>query len=532
MLYLATWPVLFAILNCLGQMFAARAAATKVIGYGEGLNLLTQTGLADVAQTAYMTVMGMQLSVPFLAWTLLWGGGYAFSQMASSFTQGAEGFAGKTGAETVDGNVAFDTQSLHTRSIANTQMAQQQLGASFNYGSRFDDGKLATLHGPNGQVTMQEHQTQLGTNVSQNDTLSTMMGMQSQIAAQSAFNSSRRSGLQVQEGLSNLYSVGKTFADNKGWTETFGNSESSQAQKSLNASMDMVERFAKDHSIAEDKAASILLQAGGSLGIGSGKGGVFASVSGAAKANWNISAADKELISKAQSDGTAKAFAENFSHGIQYLEDHKGSVGNSSQLQKLDQAQQNFNQANTYAEQAAASMNESQMWSRTAAEQRQKSFSAGSNINDQVLSYVAEKKFGGDRTAAAQWQTANPKAYQQEAGSFLESRQSSIRSGGQISRQSVDDYYSASGAKIQSIPTRTQDIEDHINSQSQQLDQQNVAMNKKISEEVIKTQEGLKSHATRIHNDDIHKSFKDKEGQFEESQKEWLITKAGKKMVK
>ena len=90
MIYLATWPALYAILNCIGQMYAVKSMATKVIGYGDGLTLLTQSGMSDAAHTAYMAAMGMQLSVPFLAWTLLWGGGYAFSQLASSLTQGSE----------------------------------------------------------------------------------------------------------------------------------------------------------------------------------------------------------------------------------------------------------------------------------------------------------------------------------------------------------------------------------------------------------------------------------------------------------
>ncbi|WP_032114042.1 conjugal transfer protein TraG N-terminal domain-containing protein [Candidatus Paracaedibacter symbiosus] len=304
MLYLATWPALFAMLNCIGQMFAVRAMATKTIGYGEGLTLLTQSGMADIAHTAYLTVIGLQLSVPFLAWTLLWGGGYAFSQMASSFTQSGESFAAKAGSETVDGNVSFDTQSLHTRSIANTQMAQQQLGPSLNFGSRVDDGKLATLYGPGGQVTMQEHQTNLGTNVSQNDAVSTMLGMQSAMMQNSSFQQTQMAQTQFQMGLSDLVSVGNTFADNKSWTDTIGNTESGQAQRSFSQAMKTAQDFAKNNNIDLGKSVQILTKAGmdAGAGVGVGKNGTFASLSAAlgAQGSWITEGGDKELLSKAK----------------------------------------------------------------------------------------------------------------------------------------------------------------------------------------------------------------------------------------
>lgn len=530
MIYLSTWPVLFAILNCIGQMYASKAMASKMIGYGEGLTLLTQSGMADIAQSAYMAVMGLQLSIPFLAWTLLWGGGYAFSQMSSSLTQGADSFAAKTGSEVVDGNVSFDTQSLHTKTVANTQMAQQQLGANINYGSRFDDGKLATLYGQGGQTTVQEHQTQLGTNVSQNDAFSTVAGIQSQIAAQSAFNYSRQAGEQRQEGLSKLYSVASSFAENKGWTETFGNHESSQAQTSLNNSMDIVERFADDHHMDKQKAFNILMEAGVGVSSEKLKNGFLGMFSAGANGSFNANASDRESISIAKSSGVAKNFIESLNHGVQYLQDNKGNLGNSSQLQKMDQAQENFSQAKTYSTHAAASMNESRSWSRMASEQRQKSISSGSNINDQVLSYVADKRFGGDTSAAAQWQTQNPVAYQQEAGSFLESRQSSIKTGEVASQSQVQSHHASSQERVREIPTKTADIQARIQTGTGKLNDQEKTLNHKITAEKQNTHKWLKEHKENLHAQDIQDDMKEKEREFKESRDQYLAKKAFKKI--
>lgn len=532
MIYLATWPVLYAILNCIGQMYAVKSMATKVIGYGDGLTLLTQSGMSDAAHSAYMAAMGMQLSVPFLAWTLLWGGGYAFSQLATSLTQSSESFAGKAGSETVDGNVSFDTQSLHNRSIANGQIAQQQMGANLNYGSRIDDGKMATLYGQGGQVTMQEHQTNLGTNVSQNDAVSTMLGMQSMMMQNSGFQQTQMAQSQFQKGLSDLVSVGSTFADNKNWTDTTGNSESSQAQQSFSSAMKTAEDFAKTNNIDLGKSVAILTKAGMDAGAGVGTGGMFANLSGAlgAQGSWTTEAGDKELVSKAKSNNIGKDFAENFSRGLQYVEDHKGSVGNSSQLQKLDQAQSSFNQSKSSSEQASATLGYSKQLSQQASEQRQRSVSSSSNINDAVIDRLVKNE-GMSREQAGRMAYQNPEAFRKVAGEVLQDRQQGIKMGGMASSQDINQHHRNSQNRIEKISPQGDKIEQRISSGSTQLNQQENSFNNKIFNEAIKTQQGLKKHDDKIsiNKEDIQKSKEEKEKQFEESKRQGLTTKVVKR---
>lgn len=433
----------------------------------------------------------------------------------------------------MDGNVSFDTQSLHNRSIANGQIAQQQMGANLNYGSRIDDGKMATLYGQGGQVTMQEHQTNLGTNVSQNDAVSTMLGMQSMMMQNSGFQQTQMAQSQFQKGLSDLVSVGSTFADNKNWTDTTGSSESSQAQKSFSIAMKTAEDFAKTNNIDLGKSVAILTKAGMDAGAGVGTGGMFANLSGAlgAQGSWTTEAGDKELLSKAKSNNIGKDFAENFSRGLQYVEDHKGSVGNSSQLQKLDQAQSSFNQSKSSSEQASATMGYSKQLSQQASEQRQRSISANSNINDDVLRYVADKRFGGDQTAAAQWQVQNSKGYQQEAGHFLQDRQQGIKMGGMASSQDINQHHRDSQSKIEKVTPRGDKIEQRISSGSNQLNQQENSFNNKMFNEAIKTQQGLKKHDDKIsiNKEGMQKSREEKEKEFEESKKQGLTTKVVKR---
>lgn len=528
MAWLATWPILLAILNALGHMFAGQSMASQTIGYGQGLNLMTQNGLADAAYNAYCFVMGLQYSVPFISYALFWSGGYAFSQLSSSFTQGGEAFAGKAGAEVVDGNVSFDAQNLHTRHIANSQVAQQQLGSSFNYGSRFDDGKMAALYGTEGQLTLQEHQTQLGTNVSQNDAVSAMSGLQSQVALQSSLNHTKAAGQQVQMGMNELFSLTKSLADSQGFTETFGESGSAGAQKSLSNSMDIVKQFAKDHNISEDKAFNILLGASGEAGVGSG--GLLGKIAANLGGQFQASAKDSEGMSQHLKSGVAKQFADNLSHGLQYVEDNKGAISNTSSSQKLDQVQQHFNKAENFSEQAAASLQESQMWSETASLQRQKGIASGSNLNDSSLSYVADKQFSGDRVAAAAWQTQNPTAYQKEIEEFLDKNQSGMLPKDLSSRANVQQHNTDSKQNINSMPTSSSGLEEMR--QKQNLNQGGYELEARLQARRQETRQTIDQHKVPLTNEEFRGEFDANEQAFESKKSKGLIKKSWNKIWK
>lgn len=514
MIYLATWPVLFAILNCIGQMFAAKAMATKLIGYGEGLNLLTQSGMADIAQSAYMAVIGLQLSVPFLAWTLLWGGGYAFSQMSSSLTQGGESFAAKAGSEAVDGNVSFDTQSLHTRSVANTQMAQQQLGANINYGSRFDDGKLTTLYGPDGQMTLQEHQTNLGTNVAQNDTASTVFSALAAKSAAAAHNNSVMAGTAFNDGIKKLTQVGNTISDGTSFNDGYGTTKTGGWQKDYSEAMKIANDFAENNGIGLDKSFQILTRAGIDAGVGTSSG-VSGSLSAGIQGSWFTNAKDGMLLSKAKSEGKGKDFVERFNRATQYMEDHKGSEQISSQAQLLNQAMTDFSNSSNYTTQASASLNEAQEYRNQASFSRSTSTSINSNKTQSALETFAAQK-GITPQEAASFK------YQQE---FAESAKSRLpdNSNNLGSVASIQKRHEENAQKIPQAPTevknKIQEARQEINEGEKRAEQNREVLNEKTAEQ--------KSHVTNnLNNQDNFIKEKRKEIQNQREKSERKFNKA------
>lgn len=544
MVWLSTWPVLLSILNSLGQMFAAKAASTQLLGYG-GLCLMTQTGLSDVAFDAYSFVMGLQWAVPPLSWALISGGGYAFSQMASSFTQGGESFAGKASSEMVDGNVSFDTQSLGGRSIANSQIAQQQLGPSINTGSRFDDGKIASIHGPNGQTTIQEHQTSLGTNVSQSDALSTVLGVQSATSKAASDTDSMQSAQQINEGLTETFGMLKSASSSTGSSDTFGNTGSSGSNKSLSSAMNDVTNFAKDNKIDEVKAMRILASAGFSLSDGvkamATRGGFMGALAAVGKSlnvntsgQFDASASDADLLSKAKNSGISKQFMDNFSDGIQHMEDHKSSYSDTHLGQKMDNATENFSKAKQYSDSSAINLQNSKSYGEQASLSRQKGVSAGSNLNDPVLERIAQERFGGDLRAAGNWQADNPTEYRNYTsgvvGAQKSGMQSELNQNGFKSSEDVDSHYADLKKNHQERPTQNNKLE--ALRKEHDLDGHGKLMQEKHSDMTENTRKNMEQNRSQIKKDVIENEMNQLEGDYKESKDSYLMTKVGRKLVK
>jgi conjugal transfer mating pair stabilization protein TraG len=412
MIWVTTWPVFFTVLNCLGQMFAAKALGSSLMGAGEGLSIQTQNGLSNVAYSAYCLVMGLQFGVAYLSWTLISQGGHAFSQLSSSFSQIGESFASKAGNELIDGNVTFDSQTLHSRSVANTQMAQQQLGASFNYGSRYDDGKVSLLHGTSGSLVAQEHQHNFGTNLSENNAISQVFAAQSQMALSEA----QQDGINLQNSLSKgaqeLVSFAKSTADTKGITQGFGETESVSLQKQAQELISRADRLQKDHNINSQVAFDTLVEA--SLGMGTW--GISAGIN--AKAGYKASSADTESINKALNSEEGKQFSEGLNKFINYAKDNKGSISKTFNTQSLDQAQAHLSKAHTYADNRSANLSKAHSFSEMSSQSHQQGISSTSNTNDRMVGRIAEQ-FGGDRVAGAQHLAYHPHVGQQVSSDFI-----------------------------------------------------------------------------------------------------------------
>lgn len=478
MLWLATWAPLSAILNAIGHMYLAKASAGQLMGYGEGLNLMTQSGLADTAYHAYAFVMGLQLTIPAVSWALLsGGGGYAMSQLATSLTQGSESFAAKAGAEVVDGNVQFDSQTIHHKSVANTQLAQQQLSPNINSGSRIDDGSFATTWGRTKEgeldrnAVTQQHLTQVRTNQTANDGVSALWQAQSNRSYRSAVDQSKSAAEQVQMGNNKLFSVMKNLSTNEGWTETFGKTVNADSRRAISECVDQAEQHAIAHNISTESALNAMLNASVDAGVdfktsgggkapgGKGANGFLGSATVGAKASlsgqYQLGTKDTDSSSKTLSSSELAKFALNFSAGVNFLDDSKGSIGGSVTKGKLDQIQDHYNKGETYGKQATASYQDALTLNEAVQIQRQTNASSTTNTNDEVL----DGQFGGDVASFTDAVFNKPNDFKKGVSSTLDVAQSSMTPKGLGSRAQVEQHHESAKSTIKDAPNNNPAIE-------------------------------------------------------------------------
>jgi conjugal transfer mating pair stabilization protein TraG len=487
MIWLTTWPVFFTVLNCIGHMFASKALSSSLMGLGEGLTIQTQNGLANTAYSAYCLVMGLQYIISYLSWSLISQGGQAFSQLASSYSQMGESFATKASHEMVDGNVTFDSQTLYNRSLANSQVAQQQLGSAFNYGSRFDDGKVSLLHGTSGTVIAQEHQHHFGTNVSHNDALSQMYTMQSQTALSAANQYETNMQKSINSGSQQLYSFARSMVDSKDINHAFSNSESTHLQKQMQNLMSLSDRFAEENNLNKQVAFDAL------VGSGIGSGGIGQLFN--AKGDFRASSQDTENVSKAHNSELSKQFNDSLNQAVNFALDHKASIGKNFNTQSLDQAQGHFSHAENYANTMSAHLSESKSWSEMANLSRQSGTSTITNANDSVIEKIASQ-FGGDKAAAAQYLAYHPVVGQYEGRSMIDRSNQNFSS--VSSKDSIYQSHANNKQKIQS-PSLDHFYDNQINN-VRQIDNREKVLDKEMNNMKVKTSQNADQNLNQLNN--------------------------------
>ncbi len=171
------------------------------------------------------------------------------------------------------------------------------------------------------------------------------------------------------------------------------------------------------------------------------------------------------------------------------------------------------------------------MWSESSSLQRQKGVSSGSNINDQVLSDIAEKRFGGDKSAAASWQSQNPFSYQKDVEAFLERRQSSFKSNSVTSQKNVKDHYSQVENRVGEMPQSNPDLQ-KIRSVHEIKNQEQI-IDEKLTSHQTRADKNIKNNDAMIADKNIGLSEIMKKSQkFEEEKNKYLISKAANKALK
>ena len=155
---------------------------------------------------------------------------------------------------------------------------------------------------------------------------------------------------------------------------------------------------------------------------------------------------------------------------------------------------------------------------------------SGSNLNDSSLAYIAERKFGGDKVAAATWQTQNPTAYQKEIERYLDKSQSGMQPRNAVSRTNVNQHHSESRQNIASLPTSNPGLDD--TRQKHNLNQGGYELEATLQARRQEARHTIKQHKERLGNDEFQREFDASDKAFESEKSKMLIKKSWNKIWK
>ena len=413
--WVQSWPMFFAILNCIGLMWLSKAAGAELLSGDGGLNLLTQNGLADAAWDSYCIVQNLFLSVPILSWALISKGGMALVSLAERMTP-ALGRA--LGPSLVDNTPTFDVQAFHNRTIGSYQLAQQQLSPAMYAGSLVDDGRSLMRTSVTGEQTFSQHMSHLKSSVAANSNMEasfTEQGSQDYQAAMAIndqLSQTRTETLgqttDIIEGWSKGTVVGKNFseAENRGTQDT--------AQKTLHAidqinQQDTLNEGAKwNHTggFGAKVSGLILQKAGLGADLNVGTGGA-------------LEAGRQETMNKLKQYGVSENDMETLARGVQASVNNSATFNDDHSFRSSEALRASLDRHESLSNQYNATMNRSERFTQMASSMQRISGSLSTNLNDDVLDYVAAKKFSGNKSKAANWSYENPSAFSAEAQSYL-----------------------------------------------------------------------------------------------------------------
>lgn len=405
-LWLQTWPLLYAILNSCMNFYA------KVNGAPVVLSELFQVQLqySDLATTAgYLSVL-----IPPLAWAMLKGLGAGLSSAYTHLASSAISPASSAAAGSVDGNYSYanmQTENVsgynwNTNSSTSFGQMSSQLGNGATQTRTRDGGTVWDSSGGTSKLPVEINVSRQIASAQQ------QMARESESQAQTAlqgFNSS----------VSSSWSTLQQFTGQSGnsSTMTAGSDTSQGYQNNMMASRmrSAVESYAKANNISNEQATSELAQQSteksvslnGKFGMSGSKGikvfGTGATVEGYVGVSGSVRGADSDSHSAssgtrqgvdARHDVSAQA-ARDFKEGMDYFTSRKlsssGSHSENNADSRVDQLSASLSSAKSSYSQYSNASTRSHEYAEMASRTETLSGQMGQNLTQQFAAYVARR---------------------------------------------------------------------------------------------------------------------------------------------
>lgn len=457
-LWVESWPIFFVAINGMSLMVLPQRTAFYQ-DMGGGLSLMSQQGVYDAAWQCYAIFQWLLTLIMTLSWSVVSGSLQSVATALDGMNRSSQGIASKLGSDLTDGNLNVDNQSMHNKTVASTQLAQQQLGPSFSFGERYDDGRFTITRGTDGDSVIQEAKSNLRTSMTDTTNWSSALSQESHKALELSHQQSQQAVSAGQEMVNSLLSYNDTLGKGQQTVDSSGRTETVSANKSMNDALSMSKQFAQENGF--DHVKTMKAFAGLPFGVG---------------VNGEMSDADRKILRSVQDSGLQQQFSEHFEKGLQHMEDHKGSLTNHADKQLVENIQSSHSRMNSFQEMAQKSLTDSQGYREAAQLAETNSLSVSRQLDDDFIQYVADKRFNGNVGSVGSFSKEDKPQFEQDRTEFLSSRKNEIMSdlksqaqakGIQFGESGIrSSYVSSSKPSVSSAPLGgDQQVRNHARSQ-------------------------------------------------------------------
>lgn len=444
LVYLQTWPILFAILNNAMNFYLKETTQ----GFNITLSSLSQVQqqYSDIGTTAGW----LTLSIPFLAYGIVKGMGSAVSQAGSYLGNAMQGAATQSASQAVDGTWAFNNMQTDNvtggkwdtnSSYANGQMtAQTNNGALVTQttggGSVYNaapamsklpvDINFGQAMSSSAQRLARESETQAESSLAgYNHAVNSAFNQAKQFSSQSGNSSTMTTGADSSQatsqsqGANMMLSAAQSYAarNNISESQAFNELMDKATRGEVHGGVKAYGRVDSDKALV-GKLASLTF--GGSAG-GEVYGGASGSASSGSSDNTTLGGQQTRDHSSDQSSQEAKDFRQGKDMVQSYRTSVSGSHSDNTANTQLEQLGTTLSVADSQYNQYTSSLTRSHEYSQMASTSDTTSASMQSNYAQEFVGYV--QQHAPDKADTLLTDTASPAARaerEQLAGQFME----------------------------------------------------------------------------------------------------------------
>ncbi len=514
MAWIASWPVVFAILN-FGFTWAIKLKSS-----GAGMSFY-DSGYLVQTQFDMSSMFGyFLLAVPFISWGMLnlanQGLGSVFTQMSQLIGSSSQSLAMAASSEAVTGNMQMANTSFDNHSMFNTSTFKHDSNMNYQSGSistQLPSGSTITRMSDDTSVlNMEPGISRLNTGINLSEKLSASATEQADKSFSAAKSDQTSWAENMSSAMRNLYDVGHNINTSTSSGDSFSVNKSGGYAQAATDYSSAIDKFAHDNNLSKQDAGRLLrgayLNGSAHLEFGTDKqiigkfvelasgtsGGTRVSTGLKFEGDHSWTSQDAENYVKAHEYIKQNNLTETFDKAVKGIEEQRYQTDNRDNINLTEGMNASFDKAKQSSKSFSSHIQESQNYRELASYSNEYSTSINTNANQDFLKFVASKPITTGSSAMGINQAevllrSDPKLRNAYAEEFIvEKTQSSFNNWKQsnMSKEGIQNFANESSNEINS---KNASLESNYTSHKAQL------MKSKMGQELnnIKIDESIKN---------------------------------------